>query len=94
MIKKFNKIKYIYLVIKIFLLFFLLFSPKINAKSKEMIRLMDLFENVFEKTHEEYVEEISEQELMEKAISGMLSALDPHSGYMNEETFKEMQVDT
>tara|TARA_Y100001970_G_scaffold32970_1_gene40871 strand:- start:498 stop:1793 length:1296 start_codon:yes stop_codon:yes gene_type:complete len=93
-IKKFNKIKYIYLVIKIFLLFFLLFSPKINAKSKEMIRLMDLFENVFEKTHEEYVEEISEQELMEKAISGMLSALDPHSGYMNEETFKEMQVDT
>ena len=94
MIKKFNKIKYIYLVIKIFLLFFLLFSPKINAKSKEMILLMDLFENVFEKTHEEYVEEISEQELMEKAISGMLSALDPHSGYMNEETFKEMQVDT
>jgi len=93
-IKKFNKIKYIYLVIKIFLLFFLLFSPKINAKSKEMILLMDLFENVFEKTHEEYVEEISEQELMEKAINGMLSALDPHSGYMNEETFKEMQVDT
>ena len=31
---------------------------------------------------------------MEKAINGMLSALDPHSGYMNEETFKEMQVDT
>ena len=58
MIKKFNKIKYIYLVIKIFLLFFLLFSPKINAKSKEMIRLMDLFENVFEKTHEEYVDNL------------------------------------
>ncbi len=89
-----NKIKQIYLIIKIFLLFFLLFSSKINAKSKETIRLMDLFENVFEKTHEEYVEEITEQELMEKAINGMLEALDPHSGYMNEETFQEMQVDT
>jgi carboxyl-terminal processing protease len=40
------------------------------------------------------VEEVTDQELIEKAIDGMLSGLDPHSGFMNEEVFQEMQMDT
>ena len=80
--------------IKFFLIVFLLFSTSAKSKTKETLILLDLFEKVFEKTHKEYVEEISEKELIEKAINGMLSSLDPHSGYMNEEVYKEMQIDT
>ena len=40
------------------------------------------------------MEEVTDQELIEKAIDGMLSGLDPHSGFMNEEVFQEMQMDT
>tara|TARA_Y100000741_G_scaffold337992_1_gene297722 strand:- start:263 stop:1552 length:1290 start_codon:yes stop_codon:yes gene_type:complete len=81
-------------IINILLFFVLSYSPNLFGESKETLRLMDLFQEVFERTHEEYVEEVSEQDLIEKALNGMLSALDPHSGYMNEKTFQEMQIDT
>ena len=42
----------------------------------------------------EYVEEVSDKELIEAAIEGMLQSLDPHSSFMNEDTFKDMQVQT
>ena len=53
-----------------------------------------MFEDAFENAHKNYVEEISKDELIEKAINGMLSGLDPHSGYMNESKYKEMKIDT
>ena len=78
-----------------YLLIFCLISPfPAQSKTKETIRLLDLFGTVLERTYEDYVEEVTKQELIEKAINGMLSGLDPHSGYMNEETYQEMQVDT
>ena len=43
---------------------------------------------------ERYVEEVTDKELIEKALNGMLNALDPHSSFMSEELFKEMQIDT
>src|SRR3546814_5825156 len=42
----------------------------------------------------EYVEEVSDKQLIEAAINGMLTSLDPHSSYLNEETFSDMQVQT
>ena len=86
--------KNINLLFYILLISTLFFSFNARSQTKDTLRLIDLFSKVLEKTHEDYVEEISEQELIEKAINGMLTALDPHSSYMNEDTFKEMQIDT
>jgi len=82
------------LIIKLLLVFYLFIALPAKSKTKETLRLLDLFGKAFERTYEDYVEEITEEELIEKAINGMLSNLDPHSGYMNEETFREMQIDT
>jgi carboxyl-terminal processing protease len=55
---------------------------------------LDLFGEVFERVRAEYVEDVTDQELIEAAINGMLTSLDPHSGYLTEESFRDMQVET
>src|SRR3546814_12093378 len=55
---------------------------------------LDLFGEVFERVRGEYVEEVSDKQMIEAAINGMLTSLDPHSSYLNEETFSDMQVQT
>ncbi len=84
--------------IKIIFLFtlFTLLTPKTYGSSsdEEKYKYLDLFGQVFDRVRSSYVEEVTDQELIEKAIDGMLSGLDPHSGYMNEEVFQEMQMDT
>lgn len=50
--------------------------------------------NVLERIRTSYVEDITETEVIENAINGMLTALDPHSSYLNEEDFKGMQEQT
>jgi carboxyl-terminal processing protease len=57
-------------------------------------RLLALFGVVFERVRAQYVDPVSDKELVENAISGMLSGLDPHSGYMDAEVFREMQSET
>ncbi len=69
-------------------------SANAASKNKETYEYLDLFGKVFDKVRSEYVEEVTDQELIEKAIDGMLTGLDPHSGYMNEEVWQEMQMDT
>jgi carboxyl-terminal processing protease len=53
-----------------------------------------MFGEVYERVRREYVEEVSDKELIEAAIEGMLQSLDPHSSFMNAESFKAMQVQT
>ena len=86
-----NKILKIYIYI-----FFIFFSSSVYSydNNEEKYKYLDLFGQVFDRVRSSYVEEVSDQELIEKAIDGMLSGLDPHSGYMNEEIWKEMQMDT
>ena len=60
----------------------------------ETYRLLSLFGDVFEKVRAEYVEPVSDQDLVENAINGMLTGLDPHSNYMNAKAFRDMQVQT
>ncbi|MEM9756832.1 MAG: S41 family peptidase, partial [Pseudomonadota bacterium] len=55
---------------------------------------LDLFGDVFERIRAEYVEEIDEAALIEAAINGMLTSLDPHSGYLPPRDFDSMQVQT
>jgi carboxyl-terminal processing protease len=57
-------------------------------------RLLTLFRDVFQRVRSEYVEPVSEKELMENALKGMLTGLDPHSAYMNAEEFREIQEDS
>ena len=70
------------------------FSSHGSSKNKETYEYLDLFGQIFDRVRSEYVEEVTDQELIEKAIDGMLTGLDPHSGYMNEEVWQEMQMDT
>ncbi|MBT6185529.1 MAG: PDZ domain-containing protein, partial [Betaproteobacteria bacterium] len=52
------------------------------------------FTEVYGRVKNDYVETVDDKKLIEQAINGMLSGLDPHSAYLNEEAFKEMQVGT
>ena len=70
------------------------FTAHSASKNKETYEYLDLFGQIFDRVRSEYVEEVTDQELIEKAIDGMLTGLDPHSGYMNEEVWEEMQMDT
>ena len=78
--------------ILIFLFTFL--APSSFADTKETYRQLSIFNEVYNRVKNQYVEELTDKELVEKALNGMLQALDPHSSYMNEEVFKEMQMDT
>lgn len=52
------------------------------------------FTDVFGRIKNDYVEEVEDSEMLENAIRGMLSGLDPHSAYLDQEQFKELQVGT
>jgi carboxyl-terminal processing protease len=70
-------------------------TPAIAAgETEETYELLNLFGDVFERVRRDYVEEVSDKKLIEAAINGMLTSLDPHSGYLNEKHFQEMQVQT
>jgi carboxyl-terminal processing protease len=60
----------------------------------ETYRLLNLFGDVFERIRAEYVEPVSDRDVIENAINGMLQGLDPHSSYMNPRSFRDMQVQT
>jgi carboxyl-terminal processing protease len=61
--------------------------------SSDTYRQLDLFGQVFERVRADYVDEVTDQQLIESAISGMLSSLDPHSSYMNAKNFQDLQVE-
>jgi carboxyl-terminal processing protease len=60
----------------------------------ETFRLLNLFGDVFERVRGEYVEPVTDRDLIENAIGGMLTGLDPHSAYLNQRSFRDMQVQT
>lgn len=69
-------------------------KPKTAKDSAETLKLLDLFGDVFERVREDYVEEVTDTQLVEAAINGMLTSLDPHSSYLNAKAFEEMRVQT
>jgi carboxyl-terminal processing protease len=82
-------------MLKYILLFLFAFPVSSSfADTKETYRQLSIFNEVYNRVKNQYVEELTDKELVEKALNGMLQALDPHSSYMNEEVFKEMQEDT
>ena len=64
------------------------------AASSETYRQLNLFGDVFDRVRSDYVEVPDDGKLIDSAINGMLASLDPHSSYMNADSFREMQVQT
>ena len=69
-------------------------SHSAYAAAADTYRQLNLFGDVFEKIRNDYVEKPDESKLIEAAINGMLSSLDPHSSYMDAKAYREMQVQT
>ena len=60
----------------------------------EVYKQLDLFGKVFERIKNDYVEEVSTKELVESAINGMLTSLDPHSSYLAADDYDDMRTQT
>jgi carboxyl-terminal processing protease len=65
-----------------------------SATGSEAYRHLKIFTEVLSMVETNYVDTVDPQKLVQGAIRGMLKELDPHTTYMTEEMFKEMQVDT
>lgn len=71
------------------------FNPsRALAAASDTYRQLNLFGDVFEKIRSDYVDRPEDAKLIESAINGMLTSLDPHSSYMDAKSFKDMQVQT
>ena len=62
--------------------------------NSETYRQLNLFGDIFERVRAGYVEEISDERLIEAAVNGMLTSLDPHSSYLSPKNFRDMQTQT
>lgn len=65
-----------------------------TAAAPDTYRQLNLFGDVFERIRADYVEEPDDAKLIESAVNGMLSSLDPHSSYLNSKDYQDMQVQT
>ncbi len=72
----------------------MLMGSSARAATSDTYRQLNLFGDVFERVRSDYVEKPDDSKLVESAISGMLSGLDPHSSYMDAKSFRDMQVQT
>src|SRR3954449_2251069 len=65
-----------------------------NSNNPETYKQLNLFGDVFELVRSNYVDDVTDDTLVEGAINGMLTALDPHSNYLNSKNFNDMKVQT
>ncbi len=61
---------------------------------EDTYRQLNLFGDVFERVRGQYVEPVTDETLIENAVQGMLANLDPHSSYLDDDDFEDMQVQT
>ena len=65
-----------------------------RSDNESVYEQLDLFGDIFERIRAQYVEEVSEKELVEAAINGMLTSLDPHSSYLSPDDAERMRTQT
>jgi carboxyl-terminal processing protease len=65
-----------------------------DTSRTDMYQLLKVFGDVIQRVRAEYVDPVDDKDLIENAINGMLTGLDPHSSYMNAKAFKDMQIQT
>jgi carboxyl-terminal processing protease len=68
--------------------------PTSSANTAETYKQLNLFGDVFELVRNDYADEVKDDQLIEGAINGMLTSLDPHSNYLNSKNFNDMKVQT
>ena len=71
-----------------------LFPAAQGASNDSAYRQLDLFSDAFERVRANYVTPVTDQKLIDNAIQGMVSSLDPHSSYMDAKAFADMQIQT
>ena len=64
------------------------------AKTSLPLNQLQAFSEVYLKIKQNYVQDISDKEIFDNAIKGMLEGLDPHSTFLNEKDFKDLQIGT
>lgn len=69
-------------------------QPKAQTEDADTYELLNLFGEVMERAKVSYVEDVSDKKLIESAINGMLSSLDPHSSFLDDQSFKYMSEQT
>src|ERR1039457_4150760 len=69
-------------------------ESRAKAASSDTYRQLNLFGDVFERVRADYVEKPDDNKLVQSAINGMLAGLDPHSSYMDPNSFRDIQVQT
>ncbi len=69
-------------------------SATAAASNSDLYRQLDLFGDVLERVRSDYVDKPDDTALIESAINGMLTSLDPHSSYLSPKHFRDMQVQT
>ncbi|MFL6691045.1 MAG: S41 family peptidase [Alphaproteobacteria bacterium] len=72
----------------------MLFPAAHGSNDGSAYRQLDLFSDAFERVRANYVRPVQDSELVNNAIEGMVSGLDPHSSYMDAKTFADMQIQT
>ncbi len=70
------------------------FGSAIAASNADTYKQLNLFGDVFDRVRADYVEDPDESKMIEAAINGMLTSLDPHSSYMDAKRFEDMSVQT
>ena len=70
------------------------FYRNLSAKGAETYKGLKLFSDVIELIENNYVDPVNSKDLIDKAIQGMVSGLDPHSAFLSPDDFKELQIDT
>ena len=69
-------------------------NAKTPAADADTYEMLNLFGEVMERAKVSYVEDVTDKKLIESAINGMLSALDPHSSFLDDQSFKYMSEQT
>jgi carboxyl-terminal processing protease len=83
-------------VLLLILLGLTVISPSADGADSSALPVEDLrlFSEIFAKIKADYVEELEDSKLLRDAVEGMLNGLDPHSVYLDPETFREVSIDT
>ena len=71
-----------------------LLAPRVSAVGPDGYRSLETFANILALVRENYLEEVDAETLVAGAVRGMMKSLDPHSGYLTEDAYRELQTET
>ena len=93
-----NKARYVKLCLAVFIMIFSWLGSgafsELSARDEETYKGLKIFSDVIDLIEKNYVDPVDSKDLIQKAIQGMVSSLDPHSQLLPPEAFEELQIDT